>query len=857
MTSRFRQLVESRDSRLSLSQVQDLLTFQGLNYPLGFQTTMQGNTEVVDPDYSFDGLAWSGFRQNGIVYACMEARRKLFSEVVFKFRRLNMKDGAKVTDLWGTTALDLVEKPWPSATTGDLLSRAMQDIDIGGNFFATRRRSRDDGKWRIRRMRPDYVTIVIGSFKDPDLEIGDLDAEVIGYIYHPGGQGSGRDPIFLMANEVMHWAPTPDPMATYRGMSWLTPIVREFLSDTAMIKHKMKFLEQGATPNMIVTLDKDIKKGDFPEWVKTFDSHHAGVMNAYRTIYLGAGAVVTPVGKDFKEMEFAVTQAVGEVRICAAAQVPPVLVGVTEGIRAATYSNYQSAKRFFGDSFLRPMWRDFAANLDALVDVPKGAELWYDDHDIPFLYDDAKDKAKIAQQKASTIKSLIDAGYDAISVRDAVIADDFRLLKHTGLFSVQLLPPGAALVPKVPTQMPMPKPSADPGTGAGTPKTTEPKDSDEAPKEKPSDMPKAGEKIKQNSEDMSEAELAAHYRNEAIKLLIEAARLRQEANLPPMQPPDLHVHFAEGAIRGGDVSVDSPVTIAEGAFRAEAPVTIEPGAIQVDAPVTIEDGAIRAGDTHVDVAAPEVRFDDGSIRVDAPTTIAEGAFRGGDVTVEPPQVEVEYRLVDGAIQVHSPVTIAEGAVKVEAPVTVERQDIDLPDIHVDAQTHIAEGAIRSETPVTVERTEVHVATPDVHVDAPVTVEPAQVDVNVTTPDVHVDARTRVEPAQVHVATPDVSVNLPAIDVDARTTIEPGAVQVTTEPAQVTIEQPDIHVDARTTIEEGAVQAPITVEPADVDVTVEQPERAASRKVTETRFQLDGDGRIVGKTQTETEEPEGE
>src|SRR5690606_23244535 len=106
----------------------------------------------------------------------------------------------------------------PGATTGDLLSRAIQDVDLAGNAFFAKRAG-----GRIRRLRPDWVTIVLGNESDADADSFDIDSEVIGYIYHPGGRYSDHDPVNLLREQVAHFAPIPDPLAGYRGMSWLTP----------------------------------------------------------------------------------------------------------------------------------------------------------------------------------------------------------------------------------------------------------------------------------------------------------------------------------------------------------------------------------------------------------------------------------------------------------------------------------------------------------------------------------------------------------------------------------------------------------------------------------------------------------
>jgi phage portal protein BeeE len=421
---------------LTLQQwISDMFSYQGNWYNV--RQTLTGGAETIDAN--FEGVVQGAYRDNGIVFACMLARQLLFSEARFQFRQ--MRQG-RPGDLFGNADLVLLEKPWPNGTTGDLLAKMIQHADIGGNAYVARRRN------RLKLMRPDWVTIVRGSMDDTDASGDDLDAELVGYLYHPGGRYSGNDPVRLLPEEVAHFAPIPDPAATYRGMSWITPIVREVLGDKAATNHKLKFFENGATPNMVVTLNVDnIDK--FNQWVNKFEEGHKGSVNAYKTLYLGAGHTAIPVGKDLKEIDFKVTQGAGETRIAAAAGVPPIIVGLSEGLQAATYSNYGQARRRYADLTMRPLWRNVAGSLASIIDIPAGAELWYDDRDIPFLAEDVKDAVESQGVQSRTIRTLVDAGFEAGSVIEAVNAGDWNRLKHSGLFSVQLQPPSTT-TPEVP-----------------------------------------------------------------------------------------------------------------------------------------------------------------------------------------------------------------------------------------------------------------------------------------------------------------------------------------------------------------------------------------------------------------------
>jgi hypothetical protein len=306
---------------------------------------------------TFVGYVEQAYKANGIVFACMLTRLLLFSEARFQFRR--MRDG-RPGELFGTDALSILEKPWHGATTGDLLTRTLQDGDLAGNFFGVHRGD------RIQRLRPDWVTIILGSHDEPnaDTGMGDLDVEVMGYAYQPGGKHGGKEVIALDRDDVVHFAPIPDPLATFRGMSWLTPVVREIMGDQAATTHKLKFFENGASPNLVVSFDSDLSPESMEKWLEAFDKNHEGAANAYKTLILAAGARAEVIGSDLKQVDFKQVQGAGETRIAAAAGVPPVIVGLSEGLEASTYC-LPADERVWTLDGPRP-----------IVDVRPGDELW-------------------------------------------------------------------------------------------------------------------------------------------------------------------------------------------------------------------------------------------------------------------------------------------------------------------------------------------------------------------------------------------------------------------------------------------------------------------------------------------------
>lgn len=440
-----------------------------LRLPWLGSTPLDGKTEVIEND--FEAYVQYGYKGNGIIFSAIQDRQRVFSQARFQWREFTKGHPG---DLFGTEELSLLEKPWPSGTTGELLSRMEVTASLGGNFYATAvddagsfgKAATGEGR-RVVCMRPDWVSIIIASPTDDPY---DLRAKVVGYEYQPRGIGGGRrgGRMLLLPEQVCHFSPVIDPLARYRGMSWLTPILREIQADNSATSHKDTFFKNAAVPNLAIKFDKDTNKEAFEEFVELFKVNHQGAHNHYRTLFLAGGADVTPLSMNFQELDLANVVGKGENRIAVAAGVPAAILGISEGLQGSTLNagNFTAAKRLFAETTIADLWAKACPSLQTLLTPPPKApraELWYDARQIPFLRDDAKDAASIQQMQAGTISSLVNAGYTHESVVAALINNDWRLLIHSGLYSVQLIPPGPGQTP--PPTGPAGPPALPPGPG--------------------------------------------------------------------------------------------------------------------------------------------------------------------------------------------------------------------------------------------------------------------------------------------------------------------------------------------------------------------------------------------------------
>jgi phage portal protein BeeE len=378
------------------------------------QTYGSPDKEAILPQVA----AWTQ-QANGtdaVVFAGIMARMVLFAEAQFQFQRKSDRE------LFGNTSLALLEHPWENGTTGELLARALQDADLAGQFYVWA----PPGEDMLVRLRPDWTTIISELVRVPG---GGTYRRKVGYWVEPPksaiGQGEGE---FYPAAEVAHWAPIPDPQATFRGMSPLTPVYRDINADSGMVSFKVKYMENAATPNMILRYPVKLHPGTIDSVRERMAARYGGVDNAFKTLVLDQGADLTVVGSNLEQLDFANVAQAGAERILSALGVPPLLVGL-ETIKGAGKS-YEEVIRRFADLTMRPLWRSACGALEAIVPggVPSGVRLWVDTGDIAALQEGEQVRAQVTLIRAQALLALQQAGYTADSAVTAIEAGDMSQL---------------------------------------------------------------------------------------------------------------------------------------------------------------------------------------------------------------------------------------------------------------------------------------------------------------------------------------------------------------------------------------------------------------------------------------------
>lgn len=371
-------------------------------------------------------------------FAAQMVRAMVLSQARFRFRTLP-NNSAPARKTYGTPALAPLEKPWPNATTGELIGLMEWHAGMAGAAIVLRRPD------RLRVLRPDWVAAVYGSELEPEDPNHAIDGELLGYVYQQGGIGGYGKPQPLLVQDVAQWSPIPDPLNPGLGMSWLTTAIREIQVDSAATDFMAKYFVNSATPNLVVKGVPAANKKQFDEIVDAMEAQHAGGLNAFKTLYLAGMADATIVGSNLKDLDLKQLQGGREARISMLSRVPATVLGAILGLEGSSLNagNFGQARRLFADTWVFPQLQDLAGSLASIIDVPGGSELWTDTSDMPLLREDAKDAAEIDGVKAVAIRQLIEAGCTPEAAIATIAPEWAGSLTHTGLVSVQLQKPGA------------------------------------------------------------------------------------------------------------------------------------------------------------------------------------------------------------------------------------------------------------------------------------------------------------------------------------------------------------------------------------------------------------------------------
>jgi len=326
-------------------------------------------------------------------------------------------------------------------------------LDIAGNSYWLTVRGRDGLPSELWPLRPDLIRII--PSRDPR-------RWQYGYVLDPAAStlGTNRDIIPIPPGDTVH-VKYPNPLDPYFGQPPLRPAARAVALDNAATDFTDTILRNYAVPGVAVTtltaIDDEVVSKLRRQWKRAFGGNKAGA-----PAFMQAGMDVKPLGLTMRDLEFPDLRAVSESRICAALDVPPILVGAKVGLDRSTFTNYGEARKQLWEEAIFSLQRRFG---DAVKRQLLPEFLGVGRQSVTTAWDNS---AVLALQESETSKWERSANALA---RGAITINDFR--RTTGLDPVPggdvfLIPAGVVPTPAdAPFEVPPAAPAPPQPAGQG------------------------------------------------------------------------------------------------------------------------------------------------------------------------------------------------------------------------------------------------------------------------------------------------------------------------------------------------------------------------------------------------------
>lgn len=347
------------------------------------------------PRWSFNRPKWSewdtdkavkeGYKASTWVYACVRRRYQAVASVPWK---VFTKPETAPADEWTPDEkhplATLLDQPNPWMSGPEFFSRSLQHLDLGGNSLIHMLAVQREGR---------QVVVELWPISPVDIQVVPSREEFIKEYVLP----SGTDPAKLPGKEVIHLM-YPDPSDPFWGMSPLMAAARTVDTDTEAVRWNKIQLQNRAVPDGAFAFQYPLTDQQFKE-ARAQIREMSGPNSARIPWSLGGGAKWVQMSQTPVDLDWLEGRKMNRVEICAAYEVPPVLVGVFDD---ATLANAEVSRRIFWADTIVPILEGMRSSLNRVLipkfgGTPDSLFIDFDTSAVEALQDDLKSRLEQAK----------------------------------------------------------------------------------------------------------------------------------------------------------------------------------------------------------------------------------------------------------------------------------------------------------------------------------------------------------------------------------------------------------------------------------------------------------------------------
>jgi len=282
---------------------------------------------VLYPDATYQSSASAGFGRNELVYACIRERAENLPQSVLRVYPGD-QPAAHGESLENHRLRRLISQPNPVTGEFEFFELSVTYLDLAGNCYWLIQRGRDGLPAELWPVRPDLIRI-----------FPTLDPRVWSYGYILDPTTSARNVtsaiIPITSRDMIH-VKYANPLSAYFGQAPLRPAARAVSLDNAATDFVDTLLRNYAVPGVVIKTSSEVTQAVADKLKRKWKASFAGARRGEPAV-LQAGMDVQPLGMSLRDLEFPDLRAFSESRICAALQVPPILVGAKVGLDRSTF----------------------------------------------------------------------------------------------------------------------------------------------------------------------------------------------------------------------------------------------------------------------------------------------------------------------------------------------------------------------------------------------------------------------------------------------------------------------------------------------------------------------------------------
>lgn len=147
---------------------------------------------------------------------------------------------------------------------------------------------------------------------------------------------NGTESKVFQPDEIAFFKFEEDIRESNNGMSLLTGVVYDWLSDLEAMKTNYSFYQNSAIPSAILLLDGDLSYEEQQNAKEIFDAQFKGSENQHKTLLAWGIKDVKNLSISNRDMEFINQRHLTTEKICALFRTPKALLGYTDGVNYST-----------------------------------------------------------------------------------------------------------------------------------------------------------------------------------------------------------------------------------------------------------------------------------------------------------------------------------------------------------------------------------------------------------------------------------------------------------------------------------------------------------------------------------------